>query len=97
MIDKKDYDNMNKQELINSCLDKDNVIVGFMNEMNLRTKILDKKDIMEIYKCKNDKALKILKVMFQMGYGNKIGKEYYISDKAHNEFITSMVGKELFI
>lgn len=97
MIDKKDYDNMSKQELISLCLDKDNVIVGFTNELNLRTKILDKNDIMRIYKCKNDKALKILKIMFQMGYGNKIGKEYYISCQAHDDFVSSMVGKELFI
>ena len=31
-----------------------------------------------------------------MGYGNKIGKEYYISP-AQNDFLTAMRGKEVFI
>ena len=36
--------------------------------------VLTKTDIMSIYKCESNKALRILKLMFQMGYGNKIGK-----------------------
>ncbi|MFR8222426.1 MAG: hypothetical protein ACLU9T_16070 [Blautia faecis] len=38
----------------------------------------------------------ILKLMFQMGYGNKIGKEYYVSQKAQEDF-ENMVGKEVYI
>ena len=52
---------------------------------------------MSIYKCESNKALKILKLMFQMGYGNKIGKEYYISLESQSDFLADMKGKEVFI
>ena len=52
---------------------------------------------MSLYKCENNKALKILKVMFQMGYGNKIGKEYYITYEAYQNFMKKMAGKEVYI
>ena len=52
---------------------------------------------MKIFHCENDKALKILKVMYQMGYGNKIGKEYYISSAAQINFVEDMKGKEVVI
>ena len=60
-------------------------------------KMLCKNDIMEIYNCESNKALRILKLMFQMGYGNKIGKEYYISQKSQEDFIEKMAGKEVYI
>ena len=41
--------------------------------------------------------LKILKVMFQMGYGNRIGKEYYITYEAYQNFMKKMAGKEVYI
>ena len=59
--------------------------------------MLCKNDIMEIYHCESNKALRILKLMFQMGYGNKIGKEYYISQKSQEDFIEKMAGKEVYI
>ena len=59
--------------------------------------MLGKKDIMELYACESNKALRILKLMFQMGYGNKIGKEYYVSQKGHEEFVKDMIGKEVYI
>ena len=49
--------------------------------------LLNKSDIMSLYGCESNKALRILKLMFQMGYGNKIGKEYF----------ECMAGKEVFI
>lgn len=52
---------------------------------------------MHIYKCENNKALRVLKIMYQMGYGNKIGKEYYISLDAHNSFLVNIQGKDVFI
>ena len=52
---------------------------------------------MSIYKCESNKSLRILNLMFQMGYGNKIGKEYYISLESQNDFLTAMRGKEVFI
>lgn len=59
--------------------------------------MLGKSDIMQIYHCESNKALKILKVMFNMGYGSKIGKEYYASKQSHDAFIKDMAGKEVFI
>ena len=32
-----------------------------------------------------------------MGYGNKIGKEYYVSQKALSDFTECMAGKEVII
>ena len=62
-----------------------------------KQKMLDKSDIMDIYNCESNKALKILRLMFQMGYGNKIGKEYYISKESQEEFVKNMTGKQVYI
>ena len=59
--------------------------------------IYDKQDIMEIFKCESDKALKILKIMFQMNEANKIGREYYVEKQALLRFLDDMKGKELQI
>lgn len=93
MNNEKKYDTMSKQQLVQLCCDKDLMINYFKNKHNM----LCKKDIMDIYNCENGKALGILKIIFQMGYGNKIGKEYYVSVDAHKKFIENMRGKEVFI
>ena len=93
-----DYNVLDKEELIQLCYNKDYTINECMNSIQKSSlKILGKKDIMEIYHCESDKALKILKLMFQMGYGNKIGKEYYVTKKSQEDFIDNMRGKEVFI
>lgn len=98
MKDKQNYNNMSKDELAQLCVNKDAIIEKCMDELkNIGTKILNKKDIMELYGCESNKALRILKVMFQMGYGNKIGKEYYVSQKSQEDFMECMVGKDVFI
>lgn len=79
------YEKMSKDELISQCIDKDKKIDYYTHEL-AKCNILTKNDIMYMYKCENNKALRILKIMYQMGYGNKIGKEYYISLDAHNSF-----------
>lgn len=56
-----------------------------------------KKEIMNIFHCKSDKALKILKIIFQMRDGNKIGKEYYVKKEVFNQFLQDMRGKEIDI
>lgn len=56
-----------------------------------------KKEIMEIFHCESDKALKILKIMFQMREANKIGREYYVSKKALEKFMDDMKGKTIYI
>lgn len=60
-------------------------------------KMIGKTDIMKIYNCENGKALKMLKLMYQMEYGVKIGKEYYISQAEHTAFIRDMKGKEVIL
>lgn len=90
------YDNMSKDELIAQCVEKDNQLEVYCSEIK-KYQILTKNDIMSIYKCESNKALRILKLMFQMGYGSKIGKEYYISLESQNEFLREMKGKEIFI
>lgn len=98
MNNKQNYDTMTKDQLIQLCFDKDTIIETCIKSIKAdQQKMLCKKDIMKIYNCESDKALRILKLMFQMGYGNKIGKEYYISHESQNEFIKNMVGKEVFI
>lgn len=90
------YDEMSKDELIAQCIDKDNQLDYYADQVK-KYQVLTKADIMSIYKCESNKALKILKLMFQMGYGNKIGKEYYISLDSQSDFLTDMKGKEVFI
>lgn len=90
------YETMSKDELISQCIKKDRKIDYYTHELE-KCNVLTKNDIMHMYKCENNKALRILKVMYQMGYGNKIGKEYYISLDSHNSFLINMQGKEVFI
>ena len=59
--------------------------------------IYNKEDIMKMFKCESDKALRILKLMFQMRDGYKIGREYYVTKKALEEFLESMKGKAVHI
>ncbi|MDD6481432.1 MAG: hypothetical protein PUF65_04000, partial [Lachnospiraceae bacterium] len=42
-------------------------------------------------------SLRIMKMMFQMGYAIKIGKMYYISLESQAEFLEKMKGKEVFM
>lgn len=92
------YSTLSKEDLIQTCVDKDIIIDQFIkSQEDSGSRILNKKDIMNIYSCESDKALKILKLMFQMGYGNKIGKEYYISKESQSNFIKDMAGREVLI
>ena len=59
--------------------------------------IYGKNDIMMIFKCESDKALKILKIMFQMREANKIGREYYVDKDSLLKFLEDMKGKEINI
>ncbi len=59
--------------------------------------LLTKKDIMNIYKCKGDKALRLLKFMYDVGYANKFGKEYYVTNGALNKFLGDYAGKNVMI
>ena len=60
-------------------------------------KLYGKSDIMNIYGCESNKALKILKLLFQMGKGIKVGKEYFVTKQNHDEFLKTFQGKEVII
>ena len=92
------YATLTKEQLMAVCIDKDAIIESCVKSLKAQCpKMLGKKEIMDVYHCESDKALRILKLMFQMGYGNKIGKEYYVSQKAQEDFLKNMVGKEVYI
>lgn len=59
--------------------------------------LLNKKDIMNLYKCKSDKALRLLKFMYDVGYANRFGKEYYVTNKALDKFLADYAGKNVMI
>ena len=92
------YATLTKEQLMAVCIDKDAIIESCVKSFKAQCpKMLGKKEIMDVYHCESDKALRILKLMFQMGYGNKIGKEYYVSQKAQEDFLKNMVGKNVYI
>ena len=94
----KDYATMSKENLVQRCETQDSLLKNLIAHLKFdNCAMLNKQDIMDIYHCESAKALKILRVMFNMGYGNKIGKEYYASRQSHEEFVTAMAGKEVFI
>ena len=72
---------------------------GINNQKDISTNDIyySKKDIMEIFHCESDKALRILKIMFQMKEANKIGKEYYVKKQALDRFMEDMRGKAIYI
>lgn len=93
-----DYATMSRENLVERCEEQDSLLKTIIAHLKLdNCAMLNKQNIMEIYHCESDKALKILKVMFNMGYGSKIGKEYYASRQSHEDFIAAMAGKEVFI
>ena len=71
-------------------------IDNFHQEKNLLD-IYSKQDIMSIFKCESDKALKILKIMYQMKEANKIGKEYYVDRESLLQFLDKYKGEEILI
>ena len=53
-----------------------------MNNFDKNERIIyNKEDIMIMFKCKSDKALKILKFLYSINEAIKIGREYYIEKK----------------
>jgi hypothetical protein len=82
---------MSVKELTELCIQKDEEIEKYSCQM------YGKNDIMRIYGCESNKALRILKLIFQIGKGNKIGREYYVSRKNHDDFLRNYQGKEVLI
>lgn len=90
---KEAYEDMSKDELVHQCI----VYESIIQKIESKNEVLTKEDIMVTYKCGSDKALRILKMIFQVGLGNKIGKEYYVSVEAHQKFLEIYAGKDLAI
>ena len=72
-----------------------------MNEIESNEKklidVYNKHDIMMMFKCESDKALKILKIMYQMKMANKIGKEYYVERENLIRFLEDFKGQVILI
>ena len=62
-----------------------------------KIELYGKRDIMELFKCESDKALRILKVMYQMNMANKIGKEYYVEKNKLIAFLEDFRGQEILL
>ena len=60
-------------------------------------KLYNKEDIMNIFSCESDKALRILRLAHQMKYATKIGKEYYISKIDFKSFLDQIKGRNTII
>lgn len=60
-------------------------------------RLYNKEDIMEIFSCESDKALKILRLSHQMGYALKMGKEYYIAKEDLNTFLEQIKGRNTIL
>lgn len=67
------------------------------NESKELLDIYNKEDIMKMFKCESDKALRILRLMFLTRDGFKIGREYYVTKKSLEKFMEDIKGKSLYI
>ena len=67
------------------------------NETKELLDIYNKEDIMKMFKCESDKALRFLKLMLQLGEAIKIGREYYIYKDNLIKVLHEFEGKELII
>lgn len=75
---------------------KDIVINTLLDRLsNKELELLGKEEIMQIFKCESDKALKILKLMYSNDFGSKVGKEYYVTKNEFKKFMDSYKGKDL--
>ena len=74
------------------------LMVNIKNNIdNNCTIIYNKDDIMNLFKCESDKALRILKLMYSMQEANKIGREYYVTQESLLNFLRDMQGREITI
>lgn len=74
-----------------------NNIRQVQEEEKKELEIYGKQDIMKLFKCESDKALRILKIMYQMKMANKIGRQYYVEKEALARFLEEFQGLEILI
>lgn len=70
------------------------MVINMVKKENV---LYNKKDIMNIFSCESDKALRILRLLYSMIEATKIGREYYISKESFDQFVEDMKGKEVII
>lgn len=73
------------------------MIENYVDKQKKCIEIYGKKDIMNIFKCESNKALRILRTMYQMNEANKIGREYYTDQESLNRFLNDYKGKKIYI
>ena len=61
------------------------------------SRMLGKKDIMEIFGKGSDFALRFLRVAKASGYGVKVGKEYYIKKTSYEKMMANYAGLSIEI
>lgn len=59
--------------------------------------VYGKRDIMKVFGCESDKALKILNTIYQLKMGIKIDKEYYVERDNLHQFLEAYKGQEILI
>lgn len=64
-----------------------------MNEQ----KYIGKKDVMQMYGCESDKALRILKCMYNIQFAFKLGNRYYTTEEYNRKFFELYKGKKVLI
>lgn len=67
----------------------------FVDDISLE--LFDKQSIMVLLKCESDKALRFLKLMYQMKYAVKIGNQYYVKKDDFERFFDDFKGRAVAI
>ena len=91
---------VHKEDLDKKLEEKDIIIGSLVTQLKTsKVELINKEGIMECFKCKSDKALRILKFAHQVGGFDcvQMGKEYYISQEGLMKFIKTYDGKQLNI
>ena len=78
-------------------LEQEKLITRILEAKDTKNELLGKDDIIRIFKCENEKALKILRVAFDMQYATRIGKEYYIEKTKLDEFMNDVRGRKVVL
>ena len=82
---------MNEYEQRIKALEKE------LQELKDGSRMLGKKDIMEMFGKGSDFALRFLRVAKASGYGVKVGKEYYISKASYEKMMHNYAGLDILI
>lgn len=76
------------QKMVDELLDR-------LSESDLE--VLNKEDIIQIFKWEDQKARAFLKMALKMGYGTKINKNIVITKESFKEYLKFLQGKDLTI